>query len=151
MRLVLAGEEGPRSRALAAQAAEVGLGTSVDRLGHVPDDRLAALYRDAVAFLFPSRYEGFGLPPLEAMAAGCPVVSSPAGALAEVLDGAAVLENPTDPERWAHAVLALARDVSARAARVAAGRIRARSFTWQESARRTLEVYGDALAGRGRP
>jgi glycosyltransferase involved in cell wall biosynthesis len=145
--LVVAGEEGPRRRALALAAGRRGLSARVHAVGYLADDRLAAAYREALAFVFPSRYEGFGLPPLEAMAAGCPVVSSPAGALAEVLGDAAILCDPTNARPWASAIAMLLRDPAARGARVAAGVRRAASFTWERTALETLAVYRSALAG----
>jgi len=142
--LVAIGEEGPRREALAEAARAAGLADAVHLPGYVDDARLAAAYREARAFVFPSRYEGFGLPPLEAMAAGCPVVSSPAGSLAEVLAGAAILKAPDDAEGWAAAVHELAVDPALRRRLVDAGRARAASFTWAAAARRTLAVYEEA-------
>jgi glycosyltransferase involved in cell wall biosynthesis len=145
--LVIAGEEGPRRAALAAAAAGRRLDDRVHAVGHLEDARLAAAYRDALAFVFPSRYEGFGLPPLEAMASGCPVISSPAGALREVLGDAANLRDPSDVEGWVEAVGSLLHDPAARRALVEAGTLRAAGFTWERTARETLAVYREALAG----
>jgi alpha-1,3-rhamnosyl/mannosyltransferase len=144
MRLVIAGEEGPRREALAAAARAAGLEGVVEMAGYLRDVRLATAYREATAFLFPSRYEGFGLPPLEAMGCGCPVVSSPAGSLEEVLGGAALLRSPDDPAAWADAIRALVDDGALRGRLVAAGRARAAELTWERTARRTLEVYAEA-------
>jgi len=141
MRLALAGETGPRREALRARARATGLEEALLLLGFLGDARLAAAYRDAAAFLFPSLYEGFGLPPLEAMAAGCPVVASPGGALPEVLDGAAWIAPLNDAAAWAGAVVTLHRDVARRRARVDAGRAHAARFTWERVGRETWEVY----------
>ena len=145
--LVVAGEEGPRRLAFERDAVRRGLGARVHAVGFLPDERLAAAYREAVAFVFPSRYEGFGLPPLEAMASGCPVLSSPAGALSEVLGAAAILCDPSDASAWAREIAALLANPSARTALAGAGVRRAASFTWERTARETLAVYRAALAG----
>lgn len=145
LRLVVAGEEGPRRRALERSATDAGLGGFVTGRGRLDDEALAASYRGALAFVFPSRYEGFGLPPLEAMACGCPVVSSPAGALAEVLGEAALLVDPGDAGAWASAVARIAREPGLRERLTAAGRARAAAFTWAETARRTLDAYQAAV------
>jgi glycosyltransferase involved in cell wall biosynthesis len=149
--LVVAGEEGARRHAFEQAAAARGLSTRVHAVGFLPDPQLAAAYAEALAFVFPSLHEGFGLPPLEAMAAGCPVVSSPAGALAEVLDGAAILRDPADAPGWAEALLSLLQDPGRREAIARAGADRARGFTWERTARQTLGVYEEAArkAARG--
>lgn len=149
-RLVVIGAEEARRKALAERAAAGGVGDGVVFAGTVDDEALAAAYRDAEALLYPSLYEGFGLPPLEAMAAGCPVVSSPAGALAENLEGAAILLEPSDPARWVEAIVSLRRSPDLRERLVSRGRQRARSFTWQRTARATLGVYREALEERAR-
>jgi glycosyltransferase involved in cell wall biosynthesis len=110
----------------------------VEIRGHVPRDDLIRLFQTAQALVFPSLYEGFGLPPLEAMACGCPVAASRAGALPEVLGEAARYFDPTVPEEIAGGVL----DVLADPARlVERGLARARGFTWDECARRHDDVY----------
>ena len=135
-------QEGQLEDALARAA---GLEEALDLLGFVPDDRLALAYRDAAAFVFPSRYEGFGLPPLEAMAAGCPVIASPCGALPEVLGEAAWIAPLEDVEAWARAVVMLHRDVGRRRQHVDAGRAHAARFTWDRVGRETWEVYRSIL------
>ncbi len=112
-------------------------------LSHVPEPLLPALYSDAAAFLFPSHYEGFGLPPLEALACGAPVIVSEGGALPEVLDTPAVTHpGALDVEAWAAALRALlAEDSDRRAARRAAGRSHAAGYAWQDTARQTWEIY----------
>jgi len=149
MRLVVAGEAGPRRDALVETARLRGLGDHLLAPGFIEDRRLTAAYRDAAAFVFPSRYEGFGLPPLEAMAAGCPVVSTRAGALAEVLGDAAIFAGPEDAEGWAAAVVDLLRDGPARARLIERGRARAAEFTWERTARATLTAYEEAVRVRG--
>jgi glycosyltransferase involved in cell wall biosynthesis len=112
-------------------------GERVVHLGHVPPDDLPALLRGAEALVFPSLFEGFGLPVLEAMACGTPVAASDRGAIAEVAGDAARLFDPADPEAIAAAIEAAAGDEGLRAA----GLAHAASFTWEETARRHLAVY----------
>jgi glycosyltransferase involved in cell wall biosynthesis len=115
----------------------------VSSLGFVDDAELARLYRGAGALIYPSLYEGFGLPVLEAMASGTPVVTSIGTAPAELADGAAVLVDPLDPEAIAEGIReALRRRDELRAA----GLERARAFTWESAARATVEVYREAAA-----
>lgn len=106
--------------------------------GYVPDDELPALYAAASVFAYPSLYEGFGIPPLEAMACGTPVVASTAGALPEVLGDAALLVDPTDEAALADALLAAAEDRGTLRRR---GLQRAAGFTWERAARETWQVY----------
>ena len=114
--------------------------------GRVSDDDLAALYRGAECFLFPSRYEGFGLPPLEAMACGAPVVSSDRTSMPEVLADAAVLLSPDDTAGWAAAVESLLTSPGRRAELVERGARRAAAFTWERCARATVDAYRFALS-----
>ncbi len=109
-------------------------------LGHTPDDQLAALYRGARALLFPSVYEGFGLPVLEAMQHGCPVLCGPVASLPEVAGGAAALAELA-PGPFAAAMHRLSADDGWRAHLQAAGRARAAEFSWEKCARETLAVY----------
>jgi glycosyltransferase involved in cell wall biosynthesis len=112
----------------------------VEIRGHVPGEELLRLYRTASALVFPSLYEGFGLPPLEAMASGCPVASSDAGALPEVLGEAPAYFDPTDPDSIAAAVLRVLAGPQPFAER---GFLRAREFTWDACARRHDDVYDE--------
>jgi glycosyltransferase involved in cell wall biosynthesis len=116
-------------------------GEGVRWLGRVSDDELARLYRGASVAVYPSLYEGFGFPVLEAMACGAPVVTSRGGATEEVGGEAAVLVDPLDPAAIAAGIEeALSRREELRAS----GLARARSFSWDETARRTVEVYREA-------
>ena len=108
---------------------------------HPGDDELVALYRGALALLMPSRNEGFGLPALEAMACGCPVLAARAGALPEVCGDAAILLDPDDPGAWREALAALAAEPARRARLVGAGLARAGTFTWGRTAQGLLELY----------
>ncbi len=112
-------------------------------LGEVGDDELGRQLRGARALVYPSLYEGFGIPILEAMSVGTPVVTSRGGATEEVAGGAAVLVDPLDPESIA---AGLAEADERREELRALGLERARAFTWDDVARRTVEVYEDALA-----
>jgi glycosyltransferase involved in cell wall biosynthesis len=115
----------------------------VEARGRVPDDELAGLYRRASALVFPSLYEGFGQPPLEAMACGCPVASSTAGSLPEVCGDAARYFDATQPSEIAAAVLELLADPEPY---VAHGLERAKLFDWDECARRHEAVYEELSA-----
>jgi glycosyltransferase involved in cell wall biosynthesis len=118
-------------------------GDGVRLLGRVPDDELARLYRGARCLAYPSLYEGFGIPIVEAMACGTPVVTSRGGATEEVAGSAAVLVDPLDPT----AIAAGIEDAAARREQlVPAGFARARAFSWAETARRTADVYREAAA-----
>jgi glycosyltransferase involved in cell wall biosynthesis len=110
-------------------------------LGFVPYDTLASLYRLATVFVFPSLYEGFGLPPLEAMASGTPVVASNTSSLPEVLGDAAVLVDPYRPESIAEGLARVLNDPALRAQLRERGLIRSREFSWEASVRRVREVY----------
>ena len=114
-------------------------------LSEVEESQLPALYGSAEALLLPSRHEGFGLPALEAMASGTPVLAANAGSLPEVTGGAAELLDPDAPEAWIAATTALVGDAALRARLTSAGRERARAYTWERCARQTLAVYRSAL------
>ena len=115
-------------------------------LGQVPDGDLPRLYRGAVAFVFPSLYEGFGLPPLEAMACGTPVVSSAATSLAEVVGDAAVLIDPLEIESIAEGIDRVVEDAALREALVARGLTQAQTFSWEVTASKTWSALEAALA-----
>ena len=117
-------------------------------LGFVADDTLAALYRLATVFVFPSLYEGFGLPPLEAMASGTPVVTSNRSSLPEVVGDAAVLVDPYSAASIAEGIQTVLSDAGLRRALSARGLARAREFSWEASVRRIHEVYMDVAGMR---
>jgi glycosyltransferase involved in cell wall biosynthesis len=118
-------------------------GGHVHWLGEISDEDLAAQYRGALSLVYPSLYEGFGIPVLEAMACGTPVVTSKGGATEEVAGGAAVLVDPLDVESIAEGIQDA---IASRAELRARGLERARAFSWDETARRTLQAYEEAAA-----
>jgi len=148
LRLVKAGRPGGSQRDYRAQTLALVRGFDLDGsvtvLGRIPGELLARLYSHAEALLFPSLYEGFGLPPLEAMACGCPVIASSATSVPEVVGEAAIVLDPTDPDAWVEATARLLGDPRLRGRLVDAGLARARGFSWEATARRTQEVYAGA-------
>jgi alpha-1,3-rhamnosyl/mannosyltransferase len=119
-------------------------------LGEVDDVAVAALYRGATALVYPSRYEGFGLPLLEAMASGTPVIASNAASIPEVTGDAAVLLDADDEDGWANAIESLLESPEVAARLREKGLRRAALFSWRRTAESTLEVYERALAARGK-
>jgi alpha-1,3-rhamnosyl/mannosyltransferase len=140
-RLAVAGGEGWLDRDPRLLAAELGLGERVTWLGAVPDADLPALYSGAELFAFPSLYEGFGLPPLEAMACSTAVLTSRVAALPEVVGDAALLVEPTSVESIRDGLAALLADPARRGELGRAGRERAAGFTWERAARQTRALY----------
>jgi glycosyltransferase involved in cell wall biosynthesis len=120
----------------------------VHHLGHLPFAHLPALYRAATAMVFPSLFEGFGMPLVEAMASGCPVAATGEGAIAETCGDAALLFDPRDEEAIADAIRRLATDEALRDRLRAAGLRRAAQFRWDDVAARHVEVYRRALTAR---
>lgn len=110
-------------------------------LGHIPDYDLMAIYQMATCFVFPSLYEGFGLPVLEAMTAGCPVVTTTSSSLPEVAGEAALLVDPLNAEEMAIAMQRVLQDVALRQHMIAAGRVQATRFSWEETARIYRDIY----------
>lgn len=139
-------EEAGRLRA-EVEALDPDVGRRVVLTGYVSDGDRAALTAGAMAVAYPSRYEGFGLPVLEAMAAGVPVLTSSVSSLPEVAGDAAVLVDPTDVSSIADGLQRLLADDALRERLREAGRARAATFTWQETARRTANVLREAAAG----
>jgi glycosyltransferase involved in cell wall biosynthesis len=117
---------------------QCGLSKQVQLLGYVPDEDLPALYAGAGCFVFPTLYEGFGMPILEAMASGTPVLTSTTGAAPEISDGLAVHVNPYDVEAIADGI---DRALETPAATIAQAREHAKTFTWERCASQTLAVY----------
>lgn len=140
-RLVLVGRTGWGTEEIFATLDSLNLGERVVRAGFVPQQDLLAFYCAADAFVFPTLYEGFGLPLLEALSCGCPVVTAKNSSVPEVTDAAALYADPRDPESVAAAVRRVLEDGSLRADLVARGRAQAKKFSWATCAQRTLEVY----------
>jgi glycosyltransferase involved in cell wall biosynthesis len=143
--LVLAGLDQGVGDALLAVASAAGAPEAVVRLGPVSEGGLLALYRSATALVYPSFYEGFGLPLLEAMASGTPVIASRAASMPEVLGDAGILLDPRDGPGWTDAISRVVSDEALRAKLRCRGLARAPQFTWQQAARTTLDVYRRAL------
>lgn len=146
-RLVIVGERRPASRFfpdLVEAAQRSGVQDAVVFPGHVPDEDLPALYCLADAFAYASLYEGFGLPPLEAMACGTPVVCSNSSSLPEVVGDAGLLVKPTDVEEIAEAIGQVLADAGLREELRWRGRRRAELFSWERTARATRQIYYEA-------
>jgi glycosyltransferase involved in cell wall biosynthesis len=145
--LVLAGVDRGVGEGLCAMAAESGTPEAVVLLGSVEDARIHALYRGALALVYPSLYEGFGLPLIEAMASGTPVLASHEASMPEVLGGAGLLLDPRDVSAWRDTIVRLVNDHALREDLRARGLARAATFTWQRTARLTLEAYREVARG----
>jgi glycosyltransferase involved in cell wall biosynthesis len=145
--LVLAGPLGWDAEALLRQVDAPELRDRVHLLGYMPQSDLPWLYRGAKVFVYPSLQEGFGFPPLEAMACGVPTIASLTSSLAENLQGAVELVPPTDGEALTWAMRRLLCDEHLRAERREQGLARAAQFRWQEAAQQTLRCYQDLAAG----
>lgn len=141
-KVVIAG--GTNSRVFGGDAAQ--LPGFVTRVGYVSDAELQALYKHAACFVFPSLYEGFGLPPLEAMACGCPVIVSKAASLPEVCGEAALYCDPYSPADIAEKIKRLMGDAALRNDLREKGLARARQFTWEKCARETCAVIEEVLS-----
>ena len=142
--LAFAGADWHGAAAIHAAVRQSAVAGDVRCLGFVPDEHLPSLYRAADAFVYPSLHEGFGLPPLEAMACACPVIASTRGALAEVLGEAAAPVRPEDLHTITKQLFIVATDAAARNRLRAAGLAQARKFDWQRTAMQTLQVYEQA-------
>jgi glycosyltransferase involved in cell wall biosynthesis len=132
---------------IAARIRDMGLEKRVRWLGQVPQDGMPELYANASVVVYPSLYEGFGFPPLEAMAVGTPVVASDRGSLPEVLDDAALLVDPTDDRALSEALESVLARPELRERLRRTGRERARTFTWEKCADGTVDLYRSVLAG----
>ncbi len=139
--LALAGNRGWLVEEVDAVVEELKLGDSIRFLGGVPNEELVYLYNAATCFILPSYYEGFGLPPLEAMACGTPVIVSKVASLPEVVGDAALLVEPEDVEGWCVAMMRVLDDENLRREMRAKGLKRAATFSWERAARETLAVY----------
>jgi len=149
LKLIIIGDEVTRYPGLRRCVESVGVRQDVRFFGFVPDRTLAALYRMAAVFAFPSLYEGFGLPPLEAMACGTPVVTSRISSLPEVVGDAAVLVDPHSIEDIASGIERVLTDEALRAQLVERGRARVKLFSWERSVEAIhagyMKVLGQAM------
>lgn len=144
--LVMPGKSSPqRHKALENKIESLGIKNNVAMPGFVPEEDLVKVYNLAKVFVFPSIYEGFGLPPLEAMSCGIPVISSSAASLPEVTADAALLVNPDNAEDIASALKKVLEDEGLRKELSEKGLKRAEEFSWEKTARQTLEVYRSIL------
>jgi glycosyltransferase involved in cell wall biosynthesis len=147
-RLVLAGGVTPDSRSWLARVASEPLKGHVEHIGYIADEDREALYAGARALVMPSLDEGFGIPALEAMSAGVPVIASNRGSLPEVIGDAGILLDPTDVEGFSSAMERVACDEAWAAELGRAGLERARAFSWASSVTRVRQAYLDAFARR---
>jgi len=146
-RLAIAGGAGWKNQGIHRAAATSAFAADIRFLGHVADADLPPLIGGALAFVYPSLYEGFGLPPLEAMACGTPVITSNRSSLPEVVGDATLVVDPDDRKELADAMARLVSDVRLREDLRARGFERVQGFSWDETARRTIEVYQDVHRG----
>ena len=144
--LVLVGRPGAGAEDLHAEIRWHGVAARVRLAGFVADADLPALVQSALALVHPAVDEGFGLPPLEAMAAGTPVIAARAGSIPEVVGGAALLVEPLDAAAWTEAINLVAGDGDRRWAMAVAGRTRAATFTWERVAEQTAAVHRAAVS-----
>lgn len=143
--LVFTGAKGSMEVRIGAEIQELGIGEQVRRLGYIPSNDLDALYREATAVTFPSRFEGFGAPILEAMARGCAVIAADATALPEIVDDAGSLVSPDNADHWAQAMIDVLEDDELRTRYAKRGLERAREFSWTRAADILEDAYHHAL------
>jgi glycosyltransferase involved in cell wall biosynthesis len=143
--LVVAGGEGWLMDETFSNMCEEDIRERLCLAGYLDDSDLRALYSSCSAFIYPSLYEGFGLPPLEAMACGAPVIASRIAALQETLDEAAILVDPLDVEALTRAIISVMADGQRRAELVAKARAHVESFSWKEAAKATYEIYSRVM------
>lgn len=149
-KLVIAGGQGWLMDDLASVVNQKGLSDRISLTGYLQDEELCGLYSTCRAFVYPSLYEGFGLPPLEAMACGAPVITSRIPALMETVGSAARLVDPHNVEELAQAMLEVLSDEKTREHFAQLGRSQAKKFSWEQTAAKTLEVYQRLLFPRTR-
>ena len=143
--LVIAGPKGWLTAEFDLAVAEANFGDRLRLIGYVGDEDLRALYSSCKAFVYPSLYEGFGLPPLEAMACGAPVIASRIAAHVETLGAHAHLFEPTDERALAKVIATLLENQNERNRVARSGIEHAARFTWEETAKLTLKTYAELL------
>jgi glycosyltransferase involved in cell wall biosynthesis len=149
--LVCVGGQPEADLRIRQRAESAGVASRLRLLGTVADVDLPAIYQGATLFVYPTLYEGFGLPVVEAMASGVPVITSNTSALREIGEGYAQLVNPLDVEALARAVAQAMADPEHRRSLAELGRRRAREFAWERAAKRTLAIYRSVLEGTPTP
>jgi glycosyltransferase involved in cell wall biosynthesis len=147
-KLVIAGGKGWQYKKIFETVEKLNLQKDVIFIGHIPDDDIPKLYNAADLFAFPSIYEGFGLPPLEAMACETPVVTSNSSSLPEVVGDAGIMVNPYDVDGLSKAMYEVLTNEGLRADMVKKGLERAKMFSWEKCAKEVLEVYEEAINRR---
>ncbi|MHC4779827.1 MAG: glycosyltransferase [Planctomycetota bacterium] len=149
--LILAGSAGWKAKGIHEAVRKSGLGHRIVFTGTVSDEDLTRLYAGATLFVYPSWYEGFGIPVLEAMAMGVPVIASRSSSLPEVVGDAGILFDPRDEEALGRAMGKLLKEQALRGAFAAKGMVRASMFGWKRAASETLELFEETLGGRVSP
>jgi glycosyltransferase involved in cell wall biosynthesis len=149
--LAIVGKRGWLWEDIERQAADGPYADRIRFLGYVPEREMPGLYAGAEMLVFPSLYEGFGIPALEAMACGTPVVASNASSLPEVVKDAGMLVDPVDDNAWTTAMLNLLGDRGIRTQLRSKGISRSRLFSWERTARETLEIYKSLAGEASRP
>ncbi|MGG6270194.1 glycosyltransferase family 4 protein [Leptolyngbya sp. AN03gr2] len=143
--LILIGQKGWLYEPIFEQIARSTFQSSIRHLSYLPDDQVAQFYQEADVFVYPSHYEGFGMPVLEAMTLGAPVVTSNSSSLPEVAGDAAILVDPNNVEQLAESILKVIRDRQFRSSLVQKGREQAKLFSWEKTAKKTLNAYRSIL------
>ncbi|OKH31819.1 glycosyl transferase family 1, partial [Calothrix sp. HK-06] len=146
--LVLIGKKGWRYEPVFTAIEDSHWSDSIYHLDYLSDDLVALFYSKADVFVYPSHYEGFGLPVLEAMTLGAPVVSSNCSSIPEVAGDAALLINPSEPLELAESILKIISDSHLRQELIIKGKERAKLFTWERTARETLQAYRSLVEPR---
>jgi len=142
--LVITGKKGWYFEGLFAKVKQLKLGKKVIFTGYIDEEDKPALYRGARLFAFPSLYEGFGLPPLEAMASGVPVISSNTSSMPEVIGEAGILLSPRDKNGWVEAITKVNQDTDLRKKMIEKNKGQVATFSWANTAKKTIEVYQKA-------
>jgi glycosyltransferase involved in cell wall biosynthesis len=143
--LSLAGSEGYDSKVVLREVADSPAHNRIHVAGYLSEAEIANLYAKASVFAFPSLDEGFGMPALEAMAAGIPVIAGNRSSLPEICGGAAMLVDPASEEELAHAIAVLTNDDELRGKMIASGKMHAENFSWIKAVEKTVEVYKELL------
>ena len=144
--LIIAGGLGWHYEAILERIKQSPRAKDIRRIGYIPDHELPSLYAGAEICIVPSFYEGFGFPPLEAMACGTPVAASTGGSLAEILQDGAILHDHFNLEKWKYSVLSILSDAALRLELAERGIRVASQYTWEKTATETLNVYRNTLA-----